>query len=227
MISAKLVDHMGSDLSVVNAARVSFNKKSEPHGYSQAGNGPSIPILKDKDKKLIKYLASHKHLSPFGHCFATFYCKAPIFVARQLVKHEYLRLNEISRRYVKSEPELFFPDWWREAVDDKKQGSGGRLDDDRATQAITTSIKQTQDAVYKYNQLLKLGVCEEQARMILPQNMITEFYWSGSLDAFAKMCKLRRSDDAQTETRRIAIDIAVDMNTIYPHSWEALQGALH
>ena len=75
-------------------------------------------------------------------------------------------------------------------------------------------------------QLLKLGVCEEQARMILPLNMITEFYWSGSLDAFAKMCKLRRHDDAQTETRRIAIDIAVDMNTIYPHSWEALQGVL-
>ena len=76
-------------------------------------------------------------------------------------------------------------------------------------------------------QLLKLGVCEEQARMVLPQNMITDFYWSGSLDAFAKMCKLRRSNDAQTENRRIAIDIAVDMNTIYPPSWEALQEALN
>lgn len=226
MISAKLIDHMGSDLSVVNAARVSFNKKSKAHGYTKIDEGPSIPILRDKDKKLIAYLASHKHLSPFGHCFATFYVKAPIFVARQLVKHEYLRLNEISRRYVKSEPELFFPDWWRESVDDKKQGSGGRLDDDRANEAIVTSMQQTQDAVYKYNKLLKLGVCEEQARMILPQNMITEFYWSGSLDAFAKMCKLRRSDDAQAETKRIAIDIHCHMTNIYPHSWQALQGAV-
>ena len=112
MIEETLMDHMGSDVTVVNAARVSFGKKS------------SNTYTTDKDDKLIRYLAEHKHMSPFGHCFASFHVKAPVFVARQLVKHKFLRWNEISRRYVEDEPEFYTPNNWREKADNKKQGSG-------------------------------------------------------------------------------------------------------
>ena len=110
MIKATYMDHMGSDLSVVNAARVSFGKKSE--------------AFLEGDAKLIQYLASHGHISPFGHCFASFHVKAPVFVARQLVKHKFLRWNEISRRYVDDDPEFYTPDVWRGRAEDVKQGSG-------------------------------------------------------------------------------------------------------
>ena len=118
MIKATYVDHMGTDLSVANAARVSFGKKSEMDTSDVWGP----PTLKKKDEKLIWYLARHKHMSPFGHCFASFHIKAPVFVARQLVKHKFLRWNEISRRYVDSDPEFYIPKF-RESVEDKKQGS--------------------------------------------------------------------------------------------------------
>ena len=114
MITATLIDHMGSDLSVVNAARVSFGKNHTE--------------MTDGDTRLIKYLAKHRHMSPFGHCFASFHVKAPIFVARQLVKHKFLRWNEISRRYVDDEPEFYRPDEWRGRSKDKKQGSEGIVD---------------------------------------------------------------------------------------------------
>ncbi len=120
MIRATYIEHMGSDLTVANAARVSFGKKSEMEDDPW---GP--PVLKAKDDKLIRYLAEHKHISPFGHCFASFHVKAPIFVARQLVKHKFLRWNEISRRYVDSEPEFYKPSVWRGRSADKKQGSEG------------------------------------------------------------------------------------------------------
>ena len=137
-ISSTLIDHMGSDISVVNAARVSFGKKSDwelsgdPDDgvWDEEGNW-SLELefkLSDRDTKLIKYLAKHKHLSPFGHCFASFHVKAPIFVARQLVKHKFLRWNEVSRRYVDQEPEFYVPDVWRGRSADKKQGSDGVVD---------------------------------------------------------------------------------------------------
>ena len=122
MIEATLIDYMGTDLSVVNAARVSFGKKSSWAKFT-AGHADQ-GVLQDKDRKLIHYLAEHKHLSPFGHCFASFHVKAPLFVARQLVKHKFLRWNEISRRYVDSEPEFYLPENWRAKANDKKQGSG-------------------------------------------------------------------------------------------------------
>ena len=130
MIEATYIDHMGSDLSVVNAARVSFGKRSEAHSWAWADEGakslkgkPMMPVLSDKDTKLIKYLARHKHTSSFGHCFASFHIKAPVFVARQLVKHKFLRWNEISHRYVDDEPEFYVPDKWRGRSADKKRGS--------------------------------------------------------------------------------------------------------
>jgi thymidylate synthase (FAD) len=131
MIKATLMDHMGSDLTVVNAARVSFGKESHAVAWAdydyenKARCGDLIAILDPKDQKLIRYLAKHNHISPFGHCFASFHVKAPIFVARQLVKHSFLRWNEVSRRYVDDEPEFYEPDVWRGRSADKKQGSEG------------------------------------------------------------------------------------------------------
>ena len=200
-IKATYVDHMGSDLSVVNAARVSFGKH---HTEMTAG-----------DTKLIKYLAKHKHLSPFGHAFASFHVSCPIFVGRQLVKHSYLRWNEVSRRYVSTPPEFYEPDVWRGQAQDKKQGSAGVVAD--------VNIKTTQRLVgMLYEDLLAQGVCEEQARMVLPQNTMTEWYWSGSLDAFASMCKLRCATDTQVETQDVAWQIYWVMEELYPVSWAAL-----
>jgi thymidylate synthase (FAD) len=214
MIQVTYKGHMGNDLTVVNAARVSFGKESE-WDYEESDGYSFKQHMKLKDKKLIKYLAKHKHISPFGHCFASFHVKAPVFVARQLVKHKFLRWNEISRRYVDSEPELYNPAEWRGRSDDKKQGSEGvvlGLD----IGDINTMCKET------YNRLLSKGVCPEQARMVLPQSMMTEWYWSGSLDAFAKMCQLRCAKDTQQESREVAMQVSEYMEKLFPASWDAL-----
>ena len=211
MIEVTYIDRMGNDLTVANAARVSFGKTSEMEDDPW---GP--PKLKDKDAKLIRYLAREGHISPFGHCFASFHVKAPIFVARQLVKHKFLRWNEISRRYVDDEPEFYVPDVWRGRSADKKQGSDG---------VVTVGVHN--NALYGYQEgvyqrLLKLNVAPEQARMVLPQSTMTEWYWSGSLDAFADMCNLRCKPDTQAETRIVADQISEKMLELFPVSWEAL-----
>jgi len=213
MIKVILIDSMGSDLSIVNAARVSFGKKSQ---FEEALEGR---VLSGKDVKLIKYLAEHKHFSPFGHAFASFHVKAPIFVARQLVKHKFLRWNEISRRYVDDEPEFYVPEVWRGRSVDKKQGSDGKWEPDH---------KKLDDAMWElkdlYNQMVYDGCAPEQARIVLPQSTMTEWYWSGSLDAFADMCKLRCKDDTQYETRMVADQISKEMKQLFPVSWVALVG---
>lgn len=216
-IEVTYIDHMGSDLSVVNAARVSFGKKSEALGTSGVEGEPMTPILNDPDKRLIKYLAKHKHMSPFGHAFASFHVKAPIFVARQLVKHKFLRWNEVSRRYVDDEPEFYKPDQWRGRASDKKQGSAGVIDIDSDT--LPYYKLHSLDC---YKELLDYGVCPEQARMVLPQSTMTEWYWSGSLDAFIDMCNLRCKEDTQLETRLVANYIRVEMMKLFPVSVEAL-----
>jgi thymidylate synthase (FAD) len=212
VIKASYIDHMGNDLSVVNAARVSFGKQSNwtyTEGYDRR------PELSKSDAKLIKYLAKHNHISPFGHAFASFHVKAPIFVARQLVKHKFLRWNEISRRYVDSEPEFYEPSEWRGRSKDKKQGSDGIVDvedwGDTSWACLTA-----------YKDLLGHGVCPEQARMVLPQNTMTEWHWSGSLDAFASMCQLRCKPDTQLETRLVADQISTKMSELYSVSWQSL-----
>ena len=202
MITATYIDHMGSDLSVVNAARVSFGKNHKE--------------MKSGDTKLINYLAKHKHMSPFGHAFASFHVKAPVFVARQLVKHKFLRWNEISRRYVDDEPEFYEPEFWRGRSLDKKQGSSGNLI------IMLDQEIQWHRQLTTYKTLLADGVAPEQARMVLPQSMMTEWYWSGSLDAFADMCNLRCKPDTQAETRLVADIIAGRMIHLFPVSWEAL-----
>jgi thymidylate synthase (FAD) len=221
-IKATLIDHMGSDISVVNSARVSFGKKSEPVSWkwydyeNGSASGEYIAVLDERDTKLIKYLAKHKHLSPFGHAFASFHVKAPIFVARQLVKHKFLRWNEISRRYVDEKPEFYLPDVWRGRSGDKKQGSEGVVDLGKLEDS------QLGVTLNNYNYLLAKGVAPEQARMVLPQSTMTEWYWSGSLDAFASMCKLRCAPDTQYESRIVANQISEVMGTLYPVSWNAL-----
>jgi len=219
MIKVTYIDHMGSDLSVVNAARVSFGKSSKMDMSNQWGP----PKLKDKDAKLIHYLAKHEHMSPFGHAFASFHIKAPIFVARQLVKHKFLRWNEISRRYVKTDPEFYYPDYYRQSSDDKKQGSGGRVEDVIGNMSIQNVTRHVAQCLILYQNLLSDGVCEEQARMVLPQNTITEWYWSGSLDAFMDMCNLRCKLDTQYETRLVAEYILSEMINLFPVSVEALR----
>ena len=217
MIKATLMDHMGSDVTVVNAARVSFGKKTD-NTYTT-----------NKDEKLIWYLAEHKHMSPFGHCFASFHVKAPVFVARQLVKHKFLRWNEISRRYVDEEPEFYDPDVWRGRAEDKKQGSNGVVElyncfDKRNPNFLVgeTLTHYTKLQGELYQSLLDAGVCPEQARMVLPQSTMTEWYWSGSLDAFADMCVLRCASDTQAETQEVANQISVKMHKLFPVSWMAL-----
>jgi len=218
MIQVTYIDHMGSDLSVVNSARVSFGKKSKSLGEVGIGDDPiMVPVLHDTDVRLIRYLAKHNHKSPFNHAFATFHVKAPIFVARQLQKHEYMPWNEISRRYVDEEPELYEAPIWRGRAEDKKQGSYGEVESN------ANVLYYNKNALMMYKQLLDEGVAPEQARMVLPQSMMTEWYWSGSLYAFAKMCDLRLKDDTQAETRIVAEKIEDVMMDIFPNSWEALR----
>ena len=205
MIEVDYIDHMGSDETVVNAARVSFSKTAE--NYSD-----------EQNYDLIRYLGRNGHISPFGHCFATFYVKAPVFVARQLVKHKFLRWNEISRRYVDDEPEFYVPDTWRGRSANKKQGSEGEVSVDK------TEYYDNMFRVFDlYNKMIKDGICPEQARMVLPQSMMTEWYWSGSLDAFADMCNLRCKEDTQEETREVARRINYEMLCTFPISWNALR----
>jgi len=219
LIKATYIDHMGTDLSVVNAARVSFGKKSDWDytDWRDSSDYARKKVLSEGDTKLVNYLAKQGHYSPFGHCFASFHIKAPIFVARQLVKHKFLRWNEISRRYVSDKPEFYQPEVWRSKAQDKKQGSGPALEDQDVhigtTQRLVTML---------YDSMLEKGVCEEQARMVLPQNTMTEWYWSGSLDAFADMCNLRTKNDTQWETRDLAFQIDAEMQNLYPIGWLAL-----
>ena len=377
------IDHLGSDLSIVNAARVSFNKESDweyldtPLEWSEEGSVVSwdyIKILKLSDRKLIKYLADHGHFSPFGHCFLSFRVEAPVFVARQLVKHEYLRMNEVSRRYVDDTPEFYYPEVWRtKPVGSIKQGSGteklpepefeygycrqcgketepsirsqgggkariycsdvckykynnlnrnpykavwnnalarakregkewtidfdtfefpshcpilgveldyslgkggiqdnspsfDRIDSTKeylvgnvrliSNKANTMKSNATPDELVTfakaillqhkgivvkddfgydgviqkakelYNIMIKEGYSAEQARMVLPQAMMTTWWWSGSLDAFANMYNLRSKEDTQKETREVALAIGKIAEEYFPVGWRALVGQI-
>tara|TARA_B100001079_G_C16276339_1_gene454446 strand:- start:80 stop:736 length:657 start_codon:yes stop_codon:yes gene_type:complete len=215
-MKVELIDKMGSDLSVVNAARVSYSKESEWESITPAG--PTPGMLSDRDEKLIKYLATHNHWSPFAHASLQFRIKAPVFVARQLVKHQVgLVWNEISRRYVDYEPEFYQPTEWRGRPENSKQGSDGVVHtDEEYYSRYVNGCK-----VY-YSLLLNQGVAPEQARMVLPQSMMTEWIWSGTLYAFARVCNLRCAKDTQEETRQIADQIHNICNKEFPTSWKYL-----
>lgn len=221
-MQATYVDHMGSDLSVVNAARVSFHKVHEK--------------IEDGDEKLINYLAAHKHFSPFNHAFMTFRIKAPIFVARQLVKHKFMPWNEVSRRYVDDEPEFFYPEIWRSRAANVKQGSldeevhignvvvdetyEGNFGDIEGNYYRVDDVMEL--SLRSYKALLEENVAPEQARMVLPQNMMTEWYWSGTLGAYADMLRLRLDPHTQQESREVAQMIYNKVEVLFPISIKAL-----
>ena len=208
-----LVDKMGSDLSVVNAARVSFAKKHE------AFKAPS-------DTRLIQYLARHGHWTPFGHCTLSFHITAPIFVARQLVKHQVgLVWNEVSRRYVDGKPEYWMPEHWRKRAEDKKQGSSDEYVDWLSGEERTSTrvYHVSKLAIHTYETLIGAGVAPEQARMVLPQSTLTEWYWTGTLYAFSRVCNLRCKPDTQLETQTIVNKIDENARTEFPVSWSALR----
>ena len=226
-ITLELIDFAGSDLAIVNAARVSFHKESDWE-YDIKHDGRCNERLSEKDQKLITYLAKHNHWSPFAHSFLSFRGKAPIFLARQLVKHSVGGMwNEVSRRYVDEEPEFYFPTSWRGRADNAKQGSDGVFD----AKFFVDGNKETMDvhatnlcyaAVQLYNQAVHNGMAPEQARMILPQNTMTEWIWSGSLAFFARVYKERSNPGAQKEAQEFAAMLSKLIPQEYEHSWKAL-----
>ena len=216
-----LVDYMGSDLSVANAARVSFNKESS---WEYADSHVPVRSLSDKDAKLIRYLAKHNHFTPFCHPQISVRIKCPIFVRAQLGKHQVgLVMNEVSRRYVTYEPEIYTPMWRNSPTDGAKQGSSGPIEDlDHCIK-----LRQEYDGVAKecldlYNRLLVDGVAPEQARSILPQGTYTEFVWTGSLYAFARVYNLRIDAHAQWEIQEYAKAIDKLIAPLFPVSWQTL-----
>jgi thymidylate synthase (FAD) len=214
MMEVTLISHMGTDLSVVNAARVSFDKVSS---YEEQRDGTWV--LPDKDIRLLSYLAKHNHWSPFTHATLSFRVKAPIFVARQLQKHQVgLSWNEVSRRYVDSPPEFYVPDVWRKRAENVKQGSS----DERVAISGWWYTEAVAECLSVYDKLLKSGVAPEQARMVLPQSMMTEWIWTGSLYAFFRVCSLRLDPHTQKETQEVARKIMVETQKLFPYSWEAL-----
>lgn len=251
-ITVDYISHLGSDLDVVNAARVSFDKESEletkacenifeiPEDWTldfmPDGVQPGEAFLwrlSEKDAKLIDYLAKHKHWSPFSHCYLKFRIKAPIFVARQLQKHTVgLAWNEVSRRYVDTEPEFYSPEYWRKASENVKQGSTSVPVDvmipkywdenGRSYTLIQLIYNSCTEALNTYNAALKEGVCPEQARMVLPQNTMTEWIWSGSLAAFARVVKLRTDTHSQYETSLVGHGIKYHLDNLFPVSTKAL-----
>lgn len=229
------VSHMGSDLTVVNAARVSFNKESnwvkkKITEYVEESDEHILEIdaLSDKDEKLIKYLAKNQHWTPFAHPQITIRVKAPIFVRTQLGKHQIgLVMNEISRRYVTYEPDYYTPAWRTAPTDGAKQGSGEFAfkngDDDVACQNLDILYENTVrmcDDLYK--KLLSMGIAPEQARSILPQSMYTEWWWTGSLYSFSRIYNQRIDLHSQWESREYAKGIEYVVSSLFPVSWKYL-----
>lgn len=248
-IKATYESHMGNDLTVANAARVSFGKRS-----SMVEDEHGVWRLKEGDKRLIQFLArgytqddyeifmsltllnadyedlekamwafrdKSEHKSPFNHCFATFVVDAPMYVARQLVKHEYMPWNEMSGRYIELD-NMFTPSAYRSKVRDKKQGSGADIEDEDHFALKALFTEHNHDSYKAYKDAIAYGLCEEQARGLLPLNTMTTWWWSGSLGAFAKMCRLRLAPDAQYESRLVAQQISNKMLELYPVAWKSL-----
>lgn len=260
----KYMAHMGNDILVLDAARVSFGKETHyissweavsnrihienmnnvdlkdgmyldylaatlPEGDVEVGG-----FLKRADFRLLHFLAEHEHLLPFRHPKVTLRCKVPLFVARQLGKHQVgLDWSEESRRYVTGEPELYWPEKWRKAADNVKQGSS-----DEAVDTVTWSVigkemsfpidpqvlaeNTARNAIIVYNDMLDSGVAPEQARMLLPQNMMVNFVWTGSLLAWFHLYRMRTDPTTQKETKQFAEMVGEHMKKLYPISWDAL-----
>lgn len=227
-IKVDYIDHCGTDLSVVQSARVSFDKESDwdwervpEMDDPDCGYEHFEPVLSVGDKRLINYLAKHQHFSPFNHTFITVRVKAPLYVARQMVKHEYMPWNEVSRRYVNTEPE-FGEMNFRWAAENVKQGSGEEVDEMTQATAHAVFFQAAQVTLDAYERLLEMGICAEQARAILPVDMMTEWYWSGTLKAFHKMLSLRLDSHTQKESQIVAEGIKAIVQKHFPVSLAAL-----
>lgn len=212
-INVELIDKMGDDLRISNVARVSFGKWKEE--------------IDEKDVKLINYLAKHEHNSPFRHVQISVRCKAPVFLARQLVKHQIgLSWNEISRRYVDSDFEFYVPDAWRKRPEGGiKQGSGDVLTDKDGAYLVWEQFNIALDgALAAYEAMIKMDVAPEMARMVLPQSMMVDWVWTGSLEAFYHIYRLRSGEGAQEEAKEFAEKLREVIQPLFPNAWNALVG---
>ena len=228
----ELMDHMGSDLTVCNAARVSFNKESEwgldfdaiERLKSCPYNKDDVRMLKEKDEKLIRYLAKHQHWTPFAHPQITLRVKAPVSIRTQFFKHKQGFVeNEISRRYVSYEPEFYSPTWRGKPTDGAKQGSEDFITEETRTNLYDAIYRESYEtALHVYNTLIEKGIAPEQARFVLPQGMYTEWYWTGSLAAYARFYKQRKDDHAQWEIREYANAVGEIIKPYFPVSWKYL-----
>jgi thymidylate synthase (FAD) len=221
----ELIEVFGSDLTVVNAARVSFYKESCLEPILQEQDNQMVTVgyqLSDRDSKLIEYLATHKHIAPFFHPQLRFRIKMPIFVAREWYRHTVgFTRNEVSRRYVTDEPEFFVPQQLRKRNKNVKQGSSSEIIEQN-DQVVAEMRTYTKNALAYYNNLLEIGVCPEQARMMLPQSMYTEFIETASLAGYARLVDLRLDGAAQKEIRDYAQFISDLIEPLFPVSWKAL-----
>lgn len=217
-MKAEYVDHMGTDKSVVRSARVSFAKDGDVDF-----DGP----LSERDIKLINYLVKHKHWTPMAHTAITLRMTAPIPIRTQCFKHKVgFTENEESRRYIKSTPEIFYP-LFRESVSSKKQGSGELLPEVTREELIDAYHLSVTSSVKTYEELLEEGVCEEQARLVLPQGCMVQWYWTGSLSAFARFYRQRTDPHAQLEIQQLAHMVGKVIQPLFPVSWEALTGEMN
>ena len=229
-----LIDYMGTDLTVVNSARVSFNKEAEwdtdheaIERFKKSGSHYTpdmVQKLSDKDVKLIRYLAKHKHWTPFSHPQITLRVKAPVSIRTQLFKHKVgLTENEVSRRYVKDDPTFYIPHWRTQPLGGAKQGSEDFLADEKKCDFYNEQMQNLCRYSFDlYRELIDNGIAPEQARFALPQAMFTEWYWTGSLAAFARVCNLRLDEHAQWEVRQYAKAIDEIVKPLFPVSWKYL-----
>lgn len=209
MIELQYMTHMGDDNLVLDAARVSFNKQAENYGEA-------------RNEKLLMYLGKHGHLHPFSHPQVSFRCTAPIFIARQLAKHQVGGTwNEVSRRYVKSQPEYWKPEFFREAATDVKQGSSPEPHP-RTGEFLMDYQELCIDAIATYDKMVAVGICPEQARAILPQGVATQWVWTGSLLFWSRVFNLRSTPDAQREVQQFADLLDEQMDALFPISWKVL-----
>ena len=241
-IKVELLDHMGDDLAVVDAARVSFNKKSEWARFNCQDCGNSVQnacaedcscveegastfkTLTTADQKLIKFLATHDHWTPFAHTALKFRVAAPVPIRTQCFKHKIGMVeNEESRRYISTIPEIFIPEFFRAKPEGSiKQGSGDKHPDSDFW--LDAYAKSTQEAVVLYTAMIDDGVCPEQARFILPQGAIVNWIWTGNLVSFANFYLKRTDSHAQAEVQEVAKQVGALVKEIFPVSWSALVG---
>lgn len=208
-IKVEYLDSMGDDLAVVNAARVSFAKEKT--------------VLDAQDIRLINYLAKHNHWTPFGHVQLKVRVSGPIFLARQLVKHQIgLVWNEESRRYIDDDPSFYIPQSLHNRPESVKQGSGSTLPLDDMESALGLIYGATEGCLETYHELLHMGVAPEEARMVLPLNTMTHWIWTGSLAAFHRIYRLRIDKHAQLAAQEFAQKLEPRVRLVAPESWRAL-----